>query len=67
MPREDLSNVLRLMKVPRIPKIELDRTQAAIILCGFYLLFSLAGNIAATKVTYLGGFVMDAGFIYTLT
>ena len=55
------------MKVPRIPKIELDRTQAAIILCSFYLFFSLAGNIATTKVTYIGGFVMDAGFIYTLT
>ena len=48
-------------------KLGLDRTQAAIILCGFYLFFSLAGNIAATKVTYFGGLVMDAGFIYSLT
>jgi uncharacterized PurR-regulated membrane protein YhhQ (DUF165 family) len=48
-------------------KLNLDRTQAAIILCGFYLFFSLAGNIAATKVTYFGSLVMDAGFIYSLT
>lgn len=46
---------------------KLDRTQAAIILCGLYLFFSLAGNIAATKVTYFGSLVMDAGFIYSLT
>lgn len=45
----------------------IDKTQAAIILCGLYLFFSLAGNIAATKVTYFGSFVMDAGFIYSLT
>ena len=32
-----------------------------------YLFFSLAGNIAATKVTYFGSLVMDAGFIYSLT
>jgi hypothetical protein len=55
------------MKVPRIPKIELDRTQTAIVLCGFYLFFSLAGNTAATKATYLRSFVVDAGFIYSLT
>lgn len=56
----------------RINKIKsgelgIDRLQAAIILCGLYLFFSLAGNIAATKVTYFGGLVMDAGFIYSLT
>ncbi|MGB4086131.1 VUT family protein [Methanothrix sp.] len=45
----------------------IDKTQATIILCGFYLFFSLAGNIAATKVTYFGSLVMDAGFIYSLT
>jgi len=45
----------------------LDKTQAAVILSGLYLFFSLAGNIAATKVTYFGGLVMDAGFIYSLT
>jgi len=45
----------------------IDRTQATIILCGLYLFFSLAGNIAATKVTYFGSLVMDAGFIYSLT
>ena len=66
MPREVLSKILRLMKVPRIPKIELDRTQTAIILCGFYLFFSLAGNTAA-KATYLRSFVMNAGSIYSLT
>jgi queuosine precursor transporter len=44
-----------------------DRTQATIILCGLYLFFSLAGNIAATKVTYFGQLVMDAGFIYSFT
>jgi uncharacterized integral membrane protein (TIGR00697 family) len=48
-------------------KLGLDRTQATIILSGLYLFFSLAGNIAATKVTYFGGLVMDAGFIYSLT
>ncbi|HPS91461.1 MAG TPA: queuosine precursor transporter [Methanothrix sp.] len=47
--------------------MRLDRTQAALILSGLYLFFSLAGNIAATKVTYFGGLVMDAGFIYSLT
>ncbi len=47
--------------------MRIDRTQAAIILSGLYLFFSLAGNIAATKVTYFGGLVMDAGFIYSLT
>ena len=46
---------------------KIDRTQATIILCGLYLFFSLAGNIAATKVTYFGSLVMDAGFIYSLT
>lgn len=48
-------------------KLRIDRTQATIILCGLYLFFSLAGNIAATKVTYFGSLVMDAGFIYSLT
>lgn len=48
-------------------RFKLDKVQAAIILCGFYLFFSLAGNIAATKVTYFGALVMDAGFIYSLT
>jgi uncharacterized integral membrane protein (TIGR00697 family) len=48
-------------------RFRLDRTQAAILICGLYLFFSLAGNIAATKVTYFGGLVMDAGFIYSLT
>jgi hypothetical protein len=48
-------------------KLGIDRIQASIILCGLYLFFSLAGNIAATKVTYFGGLVMDAGFIYSLT
>lgn len=47
--------------------LSLDKTQAAIILCGLYLFFSIAGNIAATKVTYFGSLVMDAGFIYSLT
>lgn len=50
-----------------ISKLRLNRTQAAVILSGLYLFFSLAGNIAATKVTYFGGLVMDAGFIYSLT
>jgi queuosine precursor transporter len=45
----------------------LDKTQAAVILSVLCLFFSLAGNIAATKVTYFGGLVMDAGFIYSLT
>jgi len=45
----------------------IDRTQAGIILCGLFIFFSLAGNIAATKVTYFGSMVMDAGFIYSLT
>lgn len=45
----------------------IDRIQAGIILSGLYIFFSLTGNIAATKVTYLGDLVMDAGFIYALT
>ena len=48
-------------------RFRIDRTQATIILCGLYLFFSLAGNIAATKVTYFGSLVMDAGLIYSLT
>jgi queuosine precursor transporter len=48
-------------------KLRMNRTQATIILCSLYLFFSLAGNIAATKVTYFGSLVMDAGFIYSLT
>jgi uncharacterized PurR-regulated membrane protein YhhQ (DUF165 family) len=47
--------------------IRIDKTQTAIIICGMYLFFALAGNIAATKVTYFGSLVMDAGFIYSLT
>lgn len=46
---------------------KIDKTQATIIICGLYLFFSLAGNIAATKVTCFGSLVMDAGFIYSLT
>lgn len=46
-------------------RLKLDKIQATIILCGFYLFFSLAGNIAATKVTSFGSLVMDAGFIYS--
>ncbi|HPC89270.1 MAG TPA: queuosine precursor transporter [Methanothrix sp.] len=53
--------------MPKRESFKIDRVQAAIILCGMYLFFSMAGNIAATKVTYLGGLVMDAGFIYSLT
>lgn len=58
-----------MIKRPRfgIDCFEIDRVQAAIILSGLYIFFSLAGNIAATKVTYLGNLVMDAGFIYSLT
>ncbi len=46
---------------------KLSKTQATIILCGVYIFISLASNIAATKVTYFGKLVMDAGFIYALT
>lgn len=49
------------------PWFKIDKTQATVLLCGLYLFFSLAGNIAATKVTYFGSLVMDAGFIYSLT
>ena len=45
----------------------LDKTQTTIILCGFYIFFALAGNIAATKVVNFGSLVMDAGFIYSIT
>jgi uncharacterized PurR-regulated membrane protein YhhQ (DUF165 family) len=48
-------------------KLRMDRTQATLILCGFYIFFSMTGNIAATKVTYFGNLVMDAGFLYSLT
>lgn len=46
---------------------KMDKVQATIILCGMYIFFAFAGNIAATKVTYFGRLVMDAGFIYALT
>jgi uncharacterized integral membrane protein (TIGR00697 family) len=48
-------------------KLRMNQIQATVVLCGLYLFFSFAGNIAATKVTYFGKFVMDAGFIYSLT
>jgi len=48
-------------------RLRLDKVQATIVLCGLYIFFSFAGNIAATKVTYFGKLVMDAGFIYSLT
>jgi len=50
-----------------VSQFGMDKVQATIILCGLYIFFSFAGNIAATKVTYFGKFVMDAGFIYSLT
>lgn len=68
--REDLpkkSDSLQNKVHALLSRPRLDKTQAAIVLCGFYIFFSLAGNIAATKVTYFGGLVMDAGFIYSLT
>jgi queuosine precursor transporter len=48
-------------------KLKLDKVQATIILCGIYIFFSLAGNIAATKVTHFWWLYTDAGFIYCLT
>ncbi len=53
--------------VKRMLAFKMDRTQATIILCGTYIFFALAGNVAATKVVSLGDLVMDAGFIYALT
>ncbi|MBN1385711.1 queuosine precursor transporter [Candidatus Woesearchaeota archaeon] len=50
-----------------IRKLNLSRTQLTIILASVYVFFSLTANIAATKVTYFGKFVMDAGIIYSLT
>ncbi|HLC96050.1 MAG TPA: queuosine precursor transporter [Candidatus Nanoarchaeia archaeon] len=47
--------------------LRLTKVQATIALAGIYIFFSFAGNIAATKVTYFGSLVMDAGFIYCLT
>jgi queuosine precursor transporter len=44
--------------------MKLSKTQAVIILCGFYIFLSLASNIASTKLIYLGSLVTDAGFIY---
>ena len=69
MAKSDLAGDIPEQKRSSIGKrrLKIDRTQATIILCGFYLFFSLAGNIAATKVTYFGSLVMDAGFIYSLT
>jgi uncharacterized PurR-regulated membrane protein YhhQ (DUF165 family) len=46
---------------------KIDKTQATIILVGSYLFFSFGGNIGATKITYFGNLVMDAGFLYSLT
>jgi uncharacterized integral membrane protein (TIGR00697 family) len=67
MAGKKLKNQRKDVKLPLCGKFEIDKTQATIILCGLYLFFSLAGNIAATKVTYFGSLVMDAGFIYSLT
>ena len=50
-----------------LSKLHLDKIQATIIICGLYLFFSFSGNIAATKLTYFGRFITDAGFIYYLT
>jgi uncharacterized integral membrane protein (TIGR00697 family) len=50
-----------------LSKLNMDKVQATVILCGLYLFFSFAGNIAATKVTYFGKLITDAGFIYYLT
>jgi len=46
--------------------MKLSKTQATVILAGTYIAISLLSNIAATKVTYFGSFVMDAGFIYAI-
>lgn len=48
-------------------KLRPTKLQATIILTGVYLFLSFAANIAATKVTFFGKLVMDAGFIYALT
>ncbi|MBU0979322.1 MAG: queuosine precursor transporter [Nanoarchaeota archaeon] len=47
--------------------MKLNKTQATIVLSGMYIFFALTGNIAATKLTFFGRFVMDAGFIYAFT
>lgn len=44
-----------------------NEVNIGIILGSSYIFCSLIGNISATKVTYLGNLVMDAGFIYALT
>lgn len=48
-------------------RLNLDKTQAAIVLGGVYIFCTMVGNVAATKVTYFGHMVMDAGLIYSLT
>jgi uncharacterized integral membrane protein (TIGR00697 family) len=48
-------------------KLRMNQIQATVVLCGLYIFFSFAGNIAATKVTYFGKLITDAGFIYYLT
>ena len=48
-------------------KLRMDKVQATIVLCGVYLFCSMVANVAATKVTYLGSLVSDAGFIYAIT
>jgi len=63
----DKPGLKRRAKVMGRAGLKIDKIQATILLCGLYLFFSLAGNIAATKVTYFGSLVMDAGFIYSLT
>ncbi|MBI5388979.1 queuosine precursor transporter [Candidatus Woesearchaeota archaeon] len=45
----------------------LSKSQITVILTGFYIFFALTANIAATKVTYFGSLIMDAGIIYCLT
>ena len=61
--KTSIANASRL----KCGKLGMDRIQASIILCGLYLFFPMIDNIVATKITYFGGLIMDAGLIYTFT
>lgn len=50
-----------------IRRLRLNKTQAAVILCGTYIFLALAANVAAAKVIYFGAMVTDAGILYYLT
>ena len=48
-------------------KFNISKTQMTVILSGVYIFLQMTADIAASKLTYFGPWVMDAGIIYALT